>query len=130
MECLKQREFQDRVEAVARARKIFIPHITKNISIAFQLYQEILAKQERKLTLTTKEGGRRPRTWLDQYERPKCPKCGEELYLRIVKEPKGRGNQKGWKSCWECLGLTCFYEEYSKKPIKRLIKKLRRKTNA
>lgn len=120
-------EFRDRAEAIARARKIFIPHLTKNISIAFELYQEVLAKQERDRFLTTVTGGRAPMTWLDQYERPKCPSCDEPLYLRIINTPKGTQNQRGWKTCWECLGPNCIYEEYSKKSVNEWVKRLKRR---
>lgn len=120
-------EFHDRVNAIVRARKIFIPHLTKNIGIAFEIYQEVLAEKEREIFLTTMSGGRAPMTFLDAYERPKCPKCGEDLYLRLIKEPKGKRNQRGWNTCWECIGPNCFYEKYSRRTLKRWMKKLRRK---
>lgn len=127
MKRLTEREFQDRVQAVAKAGKIFIPHLTKNISVAFELYQEVLAEQERVRFLTTISGGKIQRTWLDQYERPACPQCKEPLYLRIIREPMGPGNQKGWKTCWECLGPNCFYEEYSKKGVSKWVTELKKK---
>ena len=68
-------EFEDRIEAIMRVRKIFVSYITKNITTAFELYQEVLVEQERKRFLTTVTGGRVSMTWLDQYERPRCPKC-------------------------------------------------------
>lgn len=120
-------EFKDRTEAIAKARKIFTPHFTKNITIAFELYQEVLAEQERKRFLTTVTGGKAPMTWLDQYERPRCPSCGEELYLRIIGESKGTTNQRGWKTCWECLGPNCTHEEYSKKSVNEWVKRLKRR---
>jgi hypothetical protein len=130
MKRIDDKEFHDRLAAVARARKIFTPHITKNISIAFDLYQEILAEQERKRFLTSISGGRVPPSWIDRYERPRCPECQESLYLRIVREPKGKGNQKGWRTCWECVAPNCFFEEYSKKTVEEWMKELRRKEDA
>ena len=120
-------EFRDRTEALLKARKIFMPHFTKNITIAFELYQEILAGQERKRFLTTVTGGRVSMTWLDQYERPKCPECQEPLYLKIIAVATGPGNLKGWKTCWECIGPSCIYEEYSKKSVEEWMKKLKKK---
>ena len=119
-------EFRDRVGAVTRARRIFIPYLTKNITIAFELYQEVLAEQERDRFLTTITGGRTPMTWLDQYKRPKCPECQEPLYLRVITVVKGLGNQEGWKTCWECIGPSCIYEEYSKKSIGEWMKELKK----
>lgn len=119
-------EFRDRTEAVAKARKISIPHLTKNITIAFEIYQEIFAEQERDRFLTTATGGRAAMTWLDQYERPSCPLCKEFLYLRIIRDLKGLSNQRGWKTCWECLGPNCAYEEYSEKTVEEWVRQLRR----
>lgn len=126
MKRISYSEFQDRAEAIVRARKIFIPHLTKSITVAFELYQEILAEQERDRFLTTVTGGRALMTWLDQYERPSCPLCKEPLYLRIIRDPKGLGNQKGWKTCWECLNPNCAYEEYSEKTVGEWVRQLRR----
>lgn len=120
-------EFRDRTKAIAKARKIFIPHFTKNITIAFGLYQEVLAEQEQDRFLTTVTGGRVPMTWLDQYERPRCSFCKEPLYLRIINIPKGNQNQRGWKTCWECLGPNCTHEEYSKKSVNEWVKRLKRR---
>jgi len=40
MKPLNIEAFQDRIEAVARARRIFIPHITTSITLAFTIYQQ------------------------------------------------------------------------------------------
>jgi len=122
MKKLRLEEFQDRINAVVKARKIFIPHITKNISIAFGLYQEILAEQKRDIFLNTISGGQRSKTFIDRYKRPKCPKCGKELGLRILDELTEKENPKGWRTCWVCPDsfiedAECFYEEYSRKSV-------------
>lgn len=119
-------EFRDRTETIARARKIFIPHVTKNVSVAFELYQEVLAEQERVRFLSTVTGGKISMSWLDQYERPKCPECQEPLYLRVITIVKGPGNWEGWKTCWECIGSSCIYEEYSRKSIGEWMRELKK----
>lgn len=128
MERISFGEFTDRVEAIARARKIFIPHITKNISIAFELYQEVLAEQNRVRFLTTVTGGKVPKTWLDQYERPKCPECGNDLYLQVINVPEGPSNVYGYKTCWVCIRGICLYEEFSTKTVNDWVSELKKKT--
>lgn len=129
MKQLTLQDFKERTEAIARARKIFIPHITKNISVAFMLYQEVLADYERKVFLNTVNGGKVPMSWLDNFERPRCPKCNEPLYLRLIHVKQGPRNMKGWQSCWECVGTNCYFEEYSKKSINEWIQRLKRRIN-
>jgi hypothetical protein len=131
MRNLRWDEFQDRIEALARARKIFIPHITKSITTAFELYQEVLAEGRRKVALETKAEGNRTRRFMDDFIRPRCPECGAELYLRIIDigicPHTGRqspANAKGWRSCWLCEKGDCIYEAYSKKTLKDWVKEL------
>lgn len=128
MKKIGQEEFHDRIGAIIRARKIFIPHLTKNITIAFELYQEVLAEQKRMRFLTVATGGRLPPSQLDQYERPLCPQCKEPLYLRVINEPKGRGNRKGWKTCWICMKPQCIYERFSKRSLNDWMRKLKKKS--
>ena len=83
MNKLNQEEFQDRIQAVARARRIFIDSgLTKNITEAFTLYQEVLAEQEREIIIDTLTGGNRPPALFDLYDRPECPECGADLMFR------------------------------------------------
>lgn len=127
MKKLDIKEFQDRIEAAARARKIFTPHLTKSISVAFELYQEILAEQDRLDRLNSRMARRIP-TIFDKYERPKCPKCGADLKLRTImrrgKCPRTgeriprESNKFGWRTCWECRKGDCTYEEYSRREWK------------
>ena len=80
-------EFNERTAAISEARKIFIKSgITNNISVAFELYQEILADKEWSVFISTKEGGHREQTVMDRYERPKCPECGAAMMFRKVPE--------------------------------------------
>ena len=83
MHKLSEAEFRDRVQAVARARGIFIKSgLTDHIGHAFELYQEILAETQRPLTLETGGSGNRQRSYFDKYERLKCPDCGADLLIR------------------------------------------------
>uniref|UniRef100_A0A6M3KIL3 Uncharacterized protein n=1 Tax=viral metagenome TaxID=1070528 RepID=A0A6M3KIL3_9ZZZZ len=127
MNKLSKEEFIDRITSIAEARKIFIPHITKNITIAFQLYQEILADKERSLFLKSINSGNRMQTILDKYERPKCPKCKEYLRLRLISIPRGIKNKFGYKSCWMCDNTDCYYEDYSTKGWKEWLEILEKK---
>jgi len=87
MKALTQEEFEDRTKAEMRARGIFIDSgVTNNITVAFELYQKILAEREREIFLSTKVYGNRPRTYMDRYELPKCPDCGFEMQFRLVPE--------------------------------------------
>jgi len=84
MNKLTQQEFQDRVQAVARARKIFINLTDGRLDNAFILYQEVLAETERAIIINTLTSGNRPPALFDQFERPKCPDCGANLMFRPV----------------------------------------------
>ena len=117
MNKLTQQDFQDRIQAVARSRKIFIESgITNNISHAFTLYQGVLAEQERPLTLQGSKDGIRPRTILDDYQRPACPYCGADIMFLPV-TPAVQGIQ---------MHLVCFNPEcdhfwFSRKSIQEWI---------
>jgi len=110
MKKLTFNEFQARVEAVAKASKIFIPHITDNISIAFELYQKVLAEEEMPLTISTEETSHQAMTPMDDFERPKCPECNMDMRLKLfAKDPDG----KEWPTAWVCG--NCLAEFYSEK---------------
>jgi hypothetical protein len=103
MHKLSEAEFRDRVQAVARARGIFIKSgLTDHIGHAFELYQIILAETERPLTLDTGGAGNRPRTYFDKYERLKCPDCGFDLFIRPL-----RYNSEGFQ-----FQLVCSNKEH------------------
>nr|HID57676.1 hypothetical protein [Desulfobacterales bacterium] len=53
MKKLTGQEFTERIKAVAKARKVLVPHIAKNISVAITLYQEVHAEEERDHFLTS-----------------------------------------------------------------------------
>ena len=122
MNKLTSEEFHQRVSEVAKARKIFIPNITKNISEAFILYQEVLIAEEKRIAenITTEAGTRMPML-LDGYIRPKCPECNEEMGLKLkAKDAKG----KEWESSWNCP--KCLLEYYSEKTFDDWLKELKR----
>lgn len=131
MKKLTFEEFQDRIAAVNEAQKIFIDTgITNNITIAFEMYQRILATKERPLVLDSKvqeaHGG--PQTdqppqvtiSLDiELEKPTCPDCGDTLNLRAAKPDE---LSEGYRSCWYCT--KCKYEGLSEKSPMRWIREL------
>jgi len=160
MRDLSKGQFLDRMEreeAINRARKIFINSgVTNNISVAFELYQELIAENERLLQLNTMEHGKGQASWLqnsDKYDRPNCPDCMEPLSLNVIECGRGiksAGNKRGWCTRWShdvstpALGpdatkdqieytedaiaesIKCVYEQYSTKTIPEWEKKLRK----
>jgi hypothetical protein len=124
MRRMRQQEFEDRAKALSRAKKIFMPHLTQNVAVAFDMYLKILAehKHDRFLTNATTRKSK-----LDGYVRPKCPECDTDLLLYIINTPKGRSNRKGWRTLWQCP--VCAYEKYSKKTVDDWIKELKMEEN-
>jgi len=116
MNKLTEKEFQDRLYAVARARKIFIGSgLTKNIGDAFALYQGILAGQERPLTIRTDQGEALYRSSFGKYERPGCPLCGTgKIKFRLA--PEG---PEGYKTELLCENPQCdgFWYSTSNLPM-------------
>lgn len=119
MKNLTSAEFNDRIVAVARARRIFIDSgvANKNITTAFILYQDVLAETERQLTLASSIAGVRNPRIMDRYERPKCPECGAEMFFRTLAV-----NEEGFKtqllcsveSCDTVLSSTLTIEDWTK----------------
>jgi len=105
-------EFQERMAEVVKARRIFIPHITPNITTAFELYQAIFAKEEMKVFISTREGGNKSMSPLDDLLRPHCEECDAELGLRInAIDTDGRVHATSW------VCEKCGREEYSDKSV-------------
>jgi len=109
----------NRNKIIAKARAKYIPVRTMNISEALRLYLLNDAKGDEQIPyqITSKS---RPNNVADLIGRPDCPSCGKKMMLRIISVPQGKQNQKGWKTCWECL--NCGYEKYSLKTIEDLVK--------
>lgn len=102
MKILSRAEFDDRVEAVQRATRIFGELTDGNITLAFQAYQEILAETERELQLNTVDHGGRSPTPVDDIGRPTCPDCGADMMLRRVPD-----NREGVKAQFLCGNKGC-----------------------
>lgn len=124
MKRLTADEFQERIEALSRARKIFCPLTNNNITLAFEAYQEVLADQERDLFLSTQIEGRRPRTMMDLYDRPQCPDCGSNMLFRPLPE-----NPEGIKTQLVCESKKCKTILNSENDIRWWMTILRRKTD-
>lgn len=122
MKDISSSDFHVRLTAVLKARKIFVPHITQNITIAFDLYREILVEDDLRREefmntyLNNIKMGFSPLSPLDDDKRLICPHCKIKMGLRVVSVPKDpKLNIHGWRSCWECI--RCGYEEYSTKAV-------------
>lgn len=89
MKELTEEEFQDRAAALQRAECIFAHMTNGDLTHAFKAYQSIFAEREREIFLSSHVHGRRPRTLIDKYERPKCPDCGSNMLFRVVPENRG-----------------------------------------
>jgi hypothetical protein len=121
MKKLNYTEFQNRINEVSKASKIFAP-LTNNVSKAFELYQEVLAEEKMEVFISTSTGGNRPQTPIDDYERPKCPTCDVELMLRFnVEDIDG----KKWNTSWFCR--TCLTDYYSDKTVQEWMNELQRR---
>ena len=123
MKKLTQEEFEDRIRAIQRARKIFIDSdLTKNITEAFELYQEIFAEREREVFLSTQVYGNKPLTIMDRYERPKCPDCDSDMMFRQVPE-----NKEGIKTQLVCSSEGCQTVLNSEEDLNWWVQNLRKR---
>lgn len=115
-------EDQKRRTIIATARKEFITTgITNNISGAVRLYFEAHPDicKDVKMTISTREEDR-PKTILDEYERPKCRKCGSPLFWKgACTACKGKKNQ------WVCK--KCGFKHITKDTLEQAIGKLDRR---
>jgi len=103
MRKLTYEEFQDRLAAEQRARRIFI-HMTDNdISKAFEAYQAILAETQRPIVVPAASMRGMTGSEFDGLKhRPKCPECGMDMNLRAVPP-----NIEGIKSQLVCSDPKC-----------------------
>ena len=95
--------------------------LTNNITHAFEVYQAVLAEQERDIFIETMVSGNRPPTQFDKYERPKCPECGADLLFRPVSD-----NPEGIKVQLVCTNQECDLVLNSEISIEEWEKELRR----
>jgi hypothetical protein len=119
MKKLTTEEFNTRTTEILKASRIF-GHITDgNITKAFEIYQEILGEEQLPVFISSVVGGNKAPTFLDGYDRPKCPECGKDMRMRIgAKDPAG----KEWKTSWACT--DCMSEYYSDKTPMEWMKEL------
>jgi len=120
MKRLDQQTFTDRIEALARARRIFTPHLTLNITLAFEIYQEVLAEHQRQIQVSTLTAGHTAPSLLDQLGRLNCFKCETPMALRILSNGK-------YKTQWECP--RCGNKRRSKKTLNEWLDYLTRRFN-
>ena len=119
MKKLTYSEFSQRTVEIAKAKKIFMPHITNNITTAFEIYQEILAEEAMQTMISTLQGGQREPSFFDMFERPKCPECGTDMRLRIDTTD---ADGKHWPTAWVCS--KCLAEYYSEKTPQEWVEEL------
>jgi hypothetical protein len=116
-------EFIKRTIEVSKARKIFIESgLTKNISDAFFLYQEILAEEKMEVFVSTMVAGNRAMSPIDDYVRPQCPECN--IDLRLILNPVDEFG-KQWPTGWYCE--KCLITFYQDKNVVELMQELEKK---
>jgi transposase-like protein len=125
MRKLTKEEFVDRSLAMARAKKIYLEFAEKNVTKAWEMYQELLAEKPRQMKLSRVT--RRDYGIFSNKKRPVCPECNEDMLFRNITTPQGPANLKGWKSCWVCD--KCYYEKYSTRTMKDWLQILENKEN-
>jgi len=106
----------------ARA-KFIVTGQTNNISEAFLWYIEAHPEEcAGILPVITNREADRPKTILDEYERPKCRKCGADMFFRF-----GCSACKGpvKKNQWICK--KCGFKWFTKKTLEEIIKGLKPK---
>lgn len=111
------KEFQERLNTVAKARKIFIESgllPDKNITHAMQLYQDIFAEEEMAVTIS------KINTPFGNIERPRCDECDSEMKLNQM--PKKIGN-KVYPTTWVCT--KCSIQEYTEKTAEQWYEELK-----
>lgn len=84
---------------IAKARLLYIPGVTNNISVALELFLKNDATEDEKVPLIISRKNK-PTNWVDDIGRPKCPKCNIGLSLNT------------WKGLWQCD--LCKFERDAK----------------
>lgn len=121
MKTLTSEEFEDRVRALARARKIFNNLTGNNITNSFIAYQEVLAERQREISMPLPNIPR-PTSGVEvSYEEVICPDCSSIMGFRILGE-----NEDGYKVQIVCSNPDCDTVYNSKEDISWWQKKLRK----
>lgn len=76
-------EERERNAIIAKARALYIPSITTNISVALELFLKNDATIDEQIPLRISRKTR-PKNWVDKIGRPKCLKCDREMLLNIT----------------------------------------------
>ena len=116
-------EFQHRSAEVMRAMRIYTPHITDNITLAFDIYLKVLAEDEEMAReLSTSIKSELPHNPTLEMEFPLCPDCDVPMMLLggIVDIDK-----KHWNSAFMCSKCGATY--YSDKTPKEWYEELKEK---
>lgn len=77
-------ELQIRNNTISKARSLYIPSVTTNISVALELFLKNNATEDEKVPLVISRENR-PANWVDKIGRPKCLKCDRDMLLNITK---------------------------------------------
>jgi len=119
-------ELDRRRAAIAEARRLYIATgKTRNISEAMRLYIRAHPSECEgvRAFISTREKDR-PKTIVDDYERPKCRKCGGKMFLKLgCAACKGPVN----KNYWICK--ECGFKHYTKKSLPEILAGLKRLEN-
>ena len=96
-------EFQDRLMAEQRAKRIFLHMTGGDVAKAFEAYQDILAETQRPVIVPAASMQGMTGSAFDGLKhRPKCPECGMDMNLRAVPD-----NIEGVKSQLVCADPQC-----------------------
>lgn len=86
MKRLTKEEFESRLMEINNAERIFIHSgLTKNISVAFEIYQRILGETSHDVQINNVISAGRRGSELDGYNRPECPKCGKDMFIQVFR---------------------------------------------
>jgi len=117
-------EHETRKWFIIKARQEFIESgETNNISEAVRLYTAAHPETSDFMTatITTREKDR-PQTILDEYERPKCRKCGADMFWKgACTTCKGPVKKNQW------ICKVCGFKRITKDTLEKAISKLKRK---
>lgn len=81
---------------ISKARSLYIPMVTDNISVALKLFLKNDATVDEQIPIVISRKSR-PANWVDRMGRPTCPKCNIGLTLNMV------------KNIWQCD--LCMFEK-------------------
>lgn len=111
MKQLTAHEFATRHIAVLKAMRIYVPHITNNITTAFEIYQRILAEEQSERFIGTSMNVKNIPVF-------PCPECDTSmLMLGNAVDPDG----ERWPTAFRCPVCEAMF--YSNLSVEECIKK-------